>query len=80
VDTPFYRSFLVRLWRDPPEASGAWRGEVESIQGGQLVTVQSLDEALECLRNAAENSQPPAPPAPKTDHQLADDQPQRTRG
>ena len=56
MDTAFYRSFLVRLWREPPEASGAWRGEVESIQGGQLVTVQSLDEALEFIRQAAENS------------------------
>ena len=78
MDTAFYRSFLVRLWREPPKASGAWRGEVESIQGGQLVTVQSLDEALEFIRRAAEDSQPPAPPAPESDHLLTGDEPQRT--
>jgi hypothetical protein len=78
VDSAFYRSFLVRLWREPPEASGAWRGEVESIQGGQLMTVRSLDEALEFIRQVAENSQPPAPPAPQSDHLLTDDEPQRT--
>ena len=80
MDTPFYRSFLVRLWREPPKTSGAWRGEVESIQGGQLVAVQSLDEALQFIRQAAETSQPPAPPAPESDNQLTDDEPQRTPG
>jgi hypothetical protein len=67
VDTAFYRSFLVRLWREPPQASGAWRGEVELIQGGQLVTVQSLEEALEFIRQTAGNGQPPAAPIPASD-------------
>jgi len=80
VDTPFYCSFLVRLWREPPEASGAWRGEVESIQGGQLVEVQSLDEVLEYIRQAAETSQPPALPAPGSGDQMTNDTPQRTSG
>ena len=62
MDTPFYRSFLVRLWREQGAASGAWRGEIESIQSGQLVTVQSLDEVLEFIRQAAGNSQPLAEP------------------
>ena len=62
MDTPFYRSFLVRLWREQGAADGAWRGEIEAIQSGQLVTVQSLDEALEFIRQAAGNSQPPVAP------------------
>ena len=66
MDNPSYRSFLVRLWRDSPEAVGVWRGEVESIQSGQLVTVRLLDEALEFIRQAADGSQPPAAPMPKS--------------
>ena len=72
MDTPFYRSFLVRLWREPPKASGTWRGEVESIQGGQLVAAQSLDAALEFIRQAAETSQPPALITPTSESRLID--------
>jgi hypothetical protein len=70
VDTTFYCSFLVRLWHEAPEAGGAWRGEVESIQSGQLVTVQSLDEALEIIRQVVGHSQPPAGPTSESDHVL----------
>ena len=62
MDTRFYRSFLVRLWREQGAADCAWRGEIEAIQSGQLVAVQWLDEALEFIRQAAGCSQPPAEP------------------
>lgn len=52
-----YRSFLVRLWRDLPD--GAWRGEVESIQSGELVHIGSLEEIIETIRQAAGISPPP---------------------
>ena len=32
MDTPCYRSFLVRLWREQGTADGAWRGEIESTR------------------------------------------------
>lgn len=48
---PSYRSFLVRLWRDP--ADGPWRGEVESIQNGELECVESFEALIEILRRAA---------------------------
>lgn len=64
MDNPSYHSFLVRLWREPPTADGAWRGEVESIQSGQLVSVQSLDQALALIREAVGVSHRPAAPAP----------------
>jgi hypothetical protein len=57
---PSYRSFLVRLWRDPPGAGGAWRGEVESIQSGELVCAGSLDEVIGSIRRAAGIASPPA--------------------
>src|SRR5262245_28703015 len=72
MDTAFYCSFLVRLWREPPEVSGAVRGEVEAIQSGQVVMVHSLDEALELLRQAVGHSQPPASPTPESDCHLTD--------
>lgn len=50
---PSYRSFLVRLWRDPPETGGGWRGEVESIQSGEIVTVDSLEQILAILQQVA---------------------------
>ena len=53
-----YHSFLVRLWREPPAAGGSWRGEVEVIQRGHLVPVQSLDEALALIRRAVESDPP----------------------
>jgi len=58
---PSYRSFLVRLWRDPPD--GPWRGEVESIQSGELVCVGSLEDCIRIMRRAAEL--PAEPPAVK---------------
>ncbi|MBC8077435.1 MAG: hypothetical protein H7Y32_15285 [Chloroflexales bacterium] len=60
MDTPFYRSFLVRLWREPPEADGALCGEVESIQSGELAIFQSLDAALALIRQAVGDDRPPA--------------------
>jgi hypothetical protein len=60
-----YRSFLVRLWRDPgsqaPERPTAWQGEVEHIQSGRRLTFNSLDDLLDFLRRqvtALENGQP----------------------
>ncbi|CAA9278287.1 MAG: hypothetical protein AVDCRST_MAG26-3194 [uncultured Chloroflexia bacterium] len=69
MDSPSYRSFLVRLWREPA-ATGPWRGEVESIQSGQTVTAESLDTTLEIIRQAIANSQSPAVPTPGSDRGL----------
>ncbi len=66
MDSPSYRSFLVRLWREP-SAAGTWRGEVESIQSGQIVLVETLDDVLELIRQAVGTSQPPALPASAPD-------------
>lgn len=71
MDTPAYRSFLVRLWREPA-ATGAWRGEVESIQSGQLVTAESLDSTLEIIRQAVGTSQLPAAPTRESDPGLTE--------
>jgi hypothetical protein len=68
VDSPSYRSFLVRLWRDPV-AVDVWQGEVESIQSGQVMTAESLDTLLEVIRQAAGISQPPASPTSEPDHE-----------
>ena len=70
MDTPYYRSFLVRLWREQGTGDGAWRGEVESIQSGQTVTAESLDTTLEIIRQAIGNSQSPAVPTPGLDQGL----------
>lgn len=66
---PSYRSFLVRLWREPSKAGGKWRGEVESIQSGEIMLVDSLDQALVLLRRAAEQ---PADSAAQTETQSED--------
>ena len=47
-----YRSFLVRLWREPGAEGDAWRGEVEHIQSGGVVAVVSLEAALRLIRRA----------------------------
>lgn len=59
---PSYRSFLVRIWRDSPEAGGSWHGEVELIQSGEVVAVDSLEQALAIMRRAA--GLPAEPSAP----------------
>ena len=66
MDSPSYRSFLVRLWREP-SAAGAWHGEVESIQSGQILPVETLDDVLVLIRQAVGTSQPPALPASESD-------------
>jgi hypothetical protein len=53
MEDPSYHSFLVRLWHEPGDADAAWRGEVEHIQSGAIVTVSSLEEALSLLRRSA---------------------------
>jgi hypothetical protein len=53
IGDPSYRSFLVRLWREPGAAVDTWRGEVEHIQSGAVVAVSSLDEALNLIRRSA---------------------------
>ncbi len=73
MDSPSYRSFLVRLWHEP-SAADSWRGEVESIQSGHIVAADTLDTTLEIIRQAVGNSQPPASPTPTSDHGLTDDQ------
>jgi hypothetical protein len=50
MDHSSYRSFLIRLWREPGVADDPWRGEVEHIQSGVVVTVFSIEEALSLIR------------------------------
>lgn len=52
MHNPSYRSFLVRLWREPGAVGDAWRGEVEHIQSGVVIVVASLEEALGVIRRA----------------------------
>ncbi len=47
-----YRSFLVRLWREPGATGDVWRGEVEHIQGGAVVAVVSLEAVFDLIRRA----------------------------
>ena len=53
MDDVSYRSFLIRLWREPRGADAPWRGEVEHIQSGVVVAVFSIEEALSLIRQAA---------------------------
>ncbi len=53
MDDPSYRSFLVRLWREPGTAGDTWRGEVEHIQSGAVVAVSSLEEAFSLMQRTA---------------------------
>lgn len=53
MDDPSYRSFMVRLWQEPATSEALWRGEVESIQSGRVVTVSSLEEVLCLIRHTA---------------------------
>jgi hypothetical protein len=55
---PSYRSFLVRLWRDSPD--GPWRGKVESIQSGETTHLESIEQVMRILRQAAGIVPPPA--------------------
>jgi hypothetical protein len=32
---PQRATFIVRLWRDRPDAPAGWRGSVEYVQGGE---------------------------------------------
>jgi hypothetical protein len=71
VENSSYRSYLLRLWHEPPDAHD-WYGEVESIQSGQLVAIHSLDEALAVIRQAVENDPPPATPSRKAEAKTLD--------
>ncbi|MCC6169487.1 MAG: hypothetical protein IT329_19870 [Caldilineaceae bacterium] len=53
IDDPSYRSFLVRLWHAPEASEAAWRGEVEYIQSGSVVTVFSLEEVFRLILHTA---------------------------
>ena len=53
MDDSSYRSFLIRLWREPGVADDPWRGEVEHIQSGVVVAVFSIEEALSLIRKTA---------------------------
>lgn len=57
IETASYRSFLVRLWREPGVEGDAWRGEVEYIQSGMVVAVASLEEALDVICQLAHGSE-----------------------
>ena len=52
-DSVRYASFMIRLWRDPAEASGEevppWVGEIESVQTGQIVTFKGLEALADLL-------------------------------
>ena len=54
MDDPSYRSFLVRLWREPGIVGERWCGEIEFIQSGAVVSVTSLEEAFHLIRHAAD--------------------------
>jgi hypothetical protein len=43
----FYCAFLVRLWRDTPDA--AWRASAQSVQSGETVRFGSLQALFEFL-------------------------------
>ncbi|MFN8485231.1 MAG: hypothetical protein U0768_19510 [Anaerolineae bacterium] len=47
-----YRSFLVRLWREPGTEDDGWRGEVEHIQGGAVVAAASIEAVFDLIRRA----------------------------
>jgi hypothetical protein len=53
MDDSSYRSFLIRLWREPGVADDPWRGEVEHIQSGVVVAVFSIEEALSLIQKTA---------------------------
>jgi hypothetical protein len=52
MEDPSYHSFLVRLWRGPGDADGAWQGEVEHIQSGAVVEIASLEEAFRLIQRS----------------------------
>jgi hypothetical protein len=61
MEPPGYRSYLVRLWREPAVGGGEqWCGEAEHIQSGRTWRFASL-EALAALFLAATVA-PQAPP------------------
>jgi hypothetical protein len=35
ADRPQRATFIVRLWRERPDAASGWRGSVEYVQGGE---------------------------------------------
>lgn len=53
IDDPSYRSFLVRLWREPEAVEDTWRGEVEHIQSGVIVAVSLIEEVFSLIRRTA---------------------------
>lgn len=66
----FYRSFLLRLWRERRAEGEIWVGEIELIQSGERVVVSSPREATAIiLRETAGTDDAPLPAgeAPITD-------------
>ena len=55
MDTPFYRSFLVRLWRAHPgnDQPCEWHGEIEQIQTGTRWSFGTHSELLRFLQQLA---------------------------
>ena len=69
MDDSSYRSFLIRLWREPGVANDPWRGEVEHIQSGVVVAVFSIEEALSLIRKTAADDETRAEVSDRTSSQ-----------
>lgn len=58
----FYRSFLLRLWRETGPEGEIWAGEIELIQSGERVTVSSPHEAVAMILQVTTERDESLPP------------------
>ncbi len=47
---PSQETFIVRLWKQSPQAS-IWRGQVQNVRTGQQVVIHTLLDLLSCFQD-----------------------------
>lgn len=70
--TPYYRAYLVRLWRD--DAQEPWRASAQSVQSGELVRFATLQELFAFLEMCTSLRPPTSwPPSSQSPPNLTDE-------
>jgi len=62
---PPQETFIVRLWKQSPQAS-IWRGQAQNVRTGQQVVIHNLLDLLSCFEDFFPEEDELELPAPKT--------------
>lgn len=62
---PSQETFIVRLWRQSPQAT-TWRGQAQNVRTGQQVAIHNLLDLLSCFEDFFPEEDENKLPAKKT--------------